>query len=477
MAHHVSRAGSLGRGTVYQCESGRNTHIELGAGNTITGKLSFPEHVEKNKLKVYARNHLLPIPYPEDWTDEVNKEERRAWRIKWSSTAEGCALEDKNFILMNSNVPGSITDDGRFTVYGVPERPMVLVVAIPGEAILLEQPFDCTGSANDEMDLGTLTVADDHDHDHDEVNQIDKSADKPQLPKLIVKTVDSDGKPVPGATVLFYDRNSHRAGQKQKFEMVNKRTDESGVADFGVIPNSFGCLQLSPSNKELADCYTLISTTMTKCTQARPPRANVQTEIKDGILTVTFTMTPHVELEFNIVDDATDEIVFWSEIFYQDPTTNRWWQFGLVDGSKTQHNFIPISPQITNETIRISALGYETKVFRLPDELDRSKPIRRDVRLKPMPDVELKVLLHDGTPAEKAKLTFHYPNELASLQIHEQLSDAQGIVTTKFPPSADIGIFRLEHTGGTAELSMKELLDAVKRNPGEVIQRSIPLRK
>jgi beta-lactamase regulating signal transducer with metallopeptidase domain len=477
MAHHVSRAGSLGRGTVYQCESGRNTHVELGAGKTITGKLSFPEHVEKNKLKVYARNHLLPIPYPEDWTDEVNEEERRAWRIKWSSTAEGCALEDKNFILMNSNVPGAITDDGRFTVYGVPERPMVLVVAIPGKAILLEQPFDCTGSFNDEMDLGTLTVADDHDHDHDEVNQTDQSADKPQLPKLIVKTVDSDGKPVPGATVLFYDRNSHRAGQKQKFEMVNRRTDESGVADFGVMPNSFGCLQLSSSNKELADCYTLISATMTECTQARPPRANVKTEIKDGILTVTFTMTPHVELEFNIVDDATDEIVFWSEIFYQDSTTKRWWQLGLVDGSKRQHNFIPISPQITNETIRISALGYETKVFRLPDELDRSKPIRRDVRLKPMPDVELKVLLHDGVPAEKAKLTFRYPNELACLQIHEQLSDAQGIVTTKFPPSADIGIFRLEHTGGSAELSMKELLDAVKRNPGEVIQRSIPLRK
>ena len=211
--------------------------------------------------------------------------------------------------------------------------------------------------------------------------------------------------------------------------------------------------------------------------QAKPPRANVQTEIKDGFLTVTFTMTPHVDLAFNIVDDATNEIVFWSEIFYQDPITNRWWQFGLVDGSKRQHNFIPISPQITKETIRISALGYETKVFRLPDELDRSKPIRRDVRLKPMPDVELKVLLPDGTPAEKAKLTFHYPNELACSEIHEQLSDAQGIVTTKFPPSADIGIFRLEHTGGIAELSMKELLDDVKRNPGEVIHRSIPLRK
>lgn len=460
-----------GHGAVYQCESGKNTHIEIGAGITVTGKLSFPEHMEKNKLKVYARNHLLPIPYPKDWTDEVNEEERLAWRIKWSSTAEGSELEDKNFILMNSFSPGSIAEDGKFTIHGVPEKPMVLVVAIPGEAILLEHPFDCNGSANETMDLGTLTVADhdhDHAHDHDEVKREDRP-DKLQLPKLIVKTVDSDGKPVPGTSILFYDRNSHRAGQKQKFEMVSKRADESGVADFGVIPDSFGCLQLS-SSKELAECYTLISTTMTKCTQADPPRANVRTEIKDGILTVTFTMTPHVDLEFNIVDDATDEIVFWSEIFYQDPTTDRWWQFGLVDGSKRQHNFIPISPQITRETIRISALGYETKVFRLPDELDRSKPIRRDVRLKPMPDVELKVLLPDGTPAAKAKLTFHYPNELDCLQVLEQLSDAQGIVKTKFPPNADIGIFRLEHTGGTAELSMKELLDAVMQNPEEVIQ-------
>ena len=466
-----------GHGAVYQCESGKHSHIEIGAGITVTGKLSLPERLQKNKLKVYARNHLLPIPFPKDWTDKVTNEERKASRVKWSSTAEGIEVEDRNFILMNSGVPGSIWDDGTFTVYGVPERPMVLVAAIPGEAILLEKPFDGTGSTKDVLDLGTLTLSDNHDHHHDEVRNEGQLADKPQLPKLIVKTVDSDGEPVPNTGVLFYDRNSHRAGQEQKFEMVNKRTDESGVADFGVIPNSFGCLQLSPSTKELAGCYTLISTTMTKCTQGNPPRANVQTEIKDGILTVTFTMTPHIDLEFNIVDDATNEIVFWSEIFYQDPITNRWWQFGLVDGSKRQHNFIPISPQITKETIRISALGYETKVFRLPDELDRSQPIRRDVRLKPMPDVELKVLLPDGTPAEKAKLTFHYPNELACSEIHEQLSDAQGIVTTKFPPSADIGIFRLEHTGGIAELSMKELLDDVKRNPGEVIHRSIPLRK
>lgn len=341
--------------------------------------------------------------------------------------------------------------------------------------------YQCESGKNTLIEIGagnteTLTLPHDHDHHHVKVNLEGQPADKPQLPRLIVRTIDSDGKPV-RAGVLFYDRNSHRAGQKQEFERVSKQTDDSGVADFGVIPNSFGCLQLTSSNNGLAECYAIISTTMTKCTQAKPPRANVQTEIKDGVLTVTFTMTPHVDLEFNIVDDATNEIVFWSEIFYQDPATNRWWQFGLVDGSQMQHNFIPISPQITRETIRISALGYETQAFRLPDELDRSQPIRRDIRLKPMPDLELKVLLPDGTPAEKAKLTFHYPNELDCLQEDLQLSDAQGIVSTEFPPNADIGLLRLEHTGGTAELAMTELLDDVKRAPGEVIQRSIQLTK
>ncbi len=473
----IAHARAIG-GTVYQCESGKNTHIELGVGRTVTGKLQLPEHIQKSKLQVYARNHLLPIPFPKDWTDDVTKEERLAWRMKWSATAEGSAIEDQNHIFINSSVPGAITEDGRFTIYGVPERPMVLAVAIPGKMILLEKSFDC-GSGNGEIDLGTLTIADDHDHDHDhdEVHQIDKAADKPQLPRLIVKTVDSDGKPVPKAGIMFYDRNSHRAGQKEEFERVSKQTDDSGAAYFGVIPNSFGCLQVTSSDKGLAGCYTLISATMTECSQAKPPRANVQTEIKDGILTVTFTMTPHVDLEFNIVDDATNEIVFWSEIFYQDPTTNRWWQFGLVDGSKRQYNFIPISPQITRETMRISALGYETKVFRLPDELDRSQPIRRDVRLKPMPDVELKVLLPDGNPAEKVQLKFDYPNGLECLQVFEWESNSQGIVTTKFPPHADIGSFRLEHPAGTAELPMQELLDDVKQSPGKVIRRNIQLRK
>ncbi len=130
---------------------------------------------------------------------------------------------------------------------------------------------------------------------------------------------------------------------------------------------------------------------MTECTQAKPPRANVQTEIKNGILTVTFTMTPHVDLEFNIVDDATNEIVFWSEILYQDPATNT----GDVWTGRWIEKTIQLHPDLTADHPRDDAylaLGYETKVFRLPDELDRSQPIRRDVRLKPMPDIELKVL-------------------------------------------------------------------------------------
>ncbi len=74
------------------------------------------------------------------------------------------------------------------------------------------------------------------------------------------------------------------------------------VADFGVMPNRFGCLQLSPRTKNSRVLHAHFSHN-DRCTQADPPRANVQTEIKDGVLTVTFTMTPHVDLEFNIVDE------------------------------------------------------------------------------------------------------------------------------------------------------------------------------
>lgn len=469
-----------GHAAVYQCESGKKTQIEIGAGKTITGKVDLSEEIKKDKLRVYARNHLLPIPYPKDWTEKVTEKDREAWQKKWLQTAEGYELSDKNFVLVNSSVPGSIAEDGTFTIHGVTEKPMVLVIAIPGEAILLEHPFDCTGAEGNEMSLGTLLLSDAqslHDHQHVQVKQNGELADKPQLPKLIVKTVDSKGNPVPGTGVLFYDRNSRRAGQKQEFEAVSKRTDESGVADFGVMPNGFGCLQLNPSNDEFAECYTLISATLKTCTQAKPVRANVQTEVKDGIVTVTFTLTQHVDLEFNIVDDVTNEIVFWPEIYFQDSATDRWWQFALVDGSQNQHNFIPISPEITRETMRISATGYETKVFQLPDELDRSKPIRRDLRLKPMPDIELRLLLPDGTPAEKAKLTVEYQNGLECLQIQESLSDAQGIITAKFPPNADLGTYRFEHPGGMAELSMHELLDEAKKNPGKLIKRDVQLGK
>ncbi len=183
-----------GHGTVYQCESGKNTHVEIGAGITVTGKLSIPAHVEKDKLKVYARNHLLPIPYPKDWTDDVTKEERLAWRMKWSATAEGSAIEDQNHLLMNSSVPGSIADDGTFTIFGVPIRPMVLVVELLGKAILLELPFDASDATNSDapsnaLNLGTVSVSDTrlqrenlHDHQHEDGNQGGQVVGKPHYP-------------------------------------------------------------------------------------------------------------------------------------------------------------------------------------------------------------------------------------------------------------------------------------------------------
>ncbi len=79
----------------------------------------------------------------------------------------------------------------------------------------------------------------------------------------------------------------------------------------------------------------------------------------------------------------------------------------------------------------------------------------------------------DGNPAEKAQLKFDYPNGLECLTVFEWESNLQGIVTTKFPPHADIGSFRLEHPAGTAELPMQELLDEVKQSPGKVIRRNI----
>ncbi len=78
-----------------------------------------------------------------------------------------------------------------------------------------------------------------------------QSVDKPDCPKLIVRAIDSKGTPVPNTGVRFYDRDNQRARKKEEFEMVSKQTDASGVADFGVMPNSFGCLQLSPPTKNL----------------------------------------------------------------------------------------------------------------------------------------------------------------------------------------------------------------------------------
>lgn len=507
MAHNITRSGMLTRGTEFQCISGNETKIELGLGTTFRGKLDLAPSVQFEKLRIFAANVVHPVPYPKHLSDESLKDERREWYREWVKTEQGQAFSDRNYVLMNSNVQATLEPNGEFSLKGVSSGPKLLRVVIPGQSVLAEVGFDGAAAKEDGLDLGTIRVGDEyehgHSHDHDHSNSssdahkdakgdagnatasdagsetgsdASHATDQQKLPRLRVKAVDADGEPLKGIDVLFYDRENYFSRQKLAFENINGVTDRTGIVDLGVMPHDWGCLEMSHPEKKFADCYTLIQTTISKCTQANPARANVQTEISDGVLTVTFTMTGHVDLEFKIVDDQTDEMVFWSEIFYRDAKTNRWWQIALVDGSQRQHNFLPIAPQVTKQTIRISAQGYETKTFKLPDDLDLTESIRREVRLKPMPEVEFKVMFPDGTPAAGTLLRYEYPDGLRSLQIPSKKTDESGIMTIQFPPSADLGTIRFDHPRGSAKMVMAELLEEASSQPTEVIRRSVSLK-
>ena len=145
----------------------------------------------------------------------------------------------------------------------------------------------------------------------------------------------------------------------------------------------------------------------------------------------------------------------------------------IVDGSKRQHNFIPVSPAMTKETVGIFTVGYETEIIHFPDDLDLTKPIRREVRLKPLPELKFTVLRADGEPAKLAMLGFTYPDGLNTMLDLSAKTDENGICVTRFPPATEFATLRVTHGSGKLSLPMKPLL--VDARKGDPVERTITL--
>lgn len=435
--------------------SGKTANINFGEGVNVSGRL--PESVvadlapvETQKSVVRLRPLSTPIPYPEALKSD--KQAQEEWREKWSRTAEGFALSDRNFVLLNTNYYGTLQQNGEFVLTGIPPGDYDLLV-YQGVMELLRR----------EIRVGTKDF---------------RVSVDPNRPNLRVVVVEPDGSPVKQALIAVYDRNNFQAGQPMDFERRTAVTDDYGKADLGPLPQDYVCVEVFPQRKLLDSSYAVIYRD-TRFRQTRPLRYNVSireapaaTTAERSELSLEFTLRKGLHINFTVEDDKSGEAIFWPEIYFRDQ--QQWWNFAIIDGGG-QYDFVTVGPEISRVPMMVTASGYFSRQFQFDEQLTTDKEYDRQLTLRRAPKLRLTVLSADGTPAAHAQLSWKTLRRgLDSTRVLKQSTGADGTVTIDYPPGGEFKTMTVKHPTGTAILKIADL-DLADADPERTFDVSIRL--
>ena len=101
--------------------------------------------------------------------------------------------------------------------------------------------------------------------------------------------------------------------------------------------------------------------------------AKIQLDDEANSLAITFTMRQGVDLQFEALDAETGAEVFYTGVFYRDEQQNRWWHPVLLDGSGGQHDFWPMTEDVSERSFRMASPGYHPVDFQLEEKLELGK--------------------------------------------------------------------------------------------------------
>lgn len=475
-AHHIESGGIKAHGAQYVCESGKTTHVNIGQGRTITGRVLPSDDDGLAGISVSVRHELPFPPMPQGLLESGNQEAIAEWHREWGKTAIGQAFNDERHVLMNMTHPGKVRGDGTFHVFGVPDGRYEFMLYSRQPKAFPRTPFVVDAPTGPAIDLGDIDMSESgttatteatpaessgekrqhqRSHDHSHESEAAEESEK-ELPTLKVHVLDKDGKPIARACVLLYDRNHYMAGMPVDFEQATKYTDKDGWSDFGTLPQDFVCVQVQPRPGAFDGSYAVISELKGEFVHTNPARPLIDIQNGKETVTLVFTMRRGVDVGFDIVDAETGERIVWSYAYYKDEQRDRWWTIALTDGAG-QHSFTTIVEEMSDRQLRAAANGYYPVNFRLGERIEVGKKYKQRIELKPAPDVRFKVITPDGKPAYDAKVNRIHAKGLRDLHVQKDQIDEDGALSITYPAHGDLTRFEFTHESGRAEVAVKDL--------------------
>lgn len=399
--HVFGASGSLGRGKEYKLDPGETTVVSVASGCDLKAKLAASLINEGTLVEI--RPTMPVIPYPAE-TRHAGEQAERKWLDEWSKTVEGQRTLDRRTLLYNLRFPVDLDDEGNIEVVGLPPGEFELVLGPRYSPMALLSRISIKPDDKN-LDLGT----------------VDKI-----MPELIVRVVDQDDQPV-NNSVLVYDRSNFYSGGERAFENIFGQTDESGQVKLGKVPHNFFCVQVG-------NYYALIGQESLEFKQTKPGREFVRLDQTPDSLTVTFQVAPTAEYKFEIVDAVTGEAVSFPEVFVQDKLEN-WWTLLVIDGGG-QHDFMPFHTHFANRPLRAAALGYKAIEFEIQDQPAAGGSYKKQIKLEPMPEVEVEFVSPAGELLKDVKIYWKYANKLSTFEVPPSRA-SEGKLKIKYPTHAD----------------------------------------
>jgi hypothetical protein len=156
--------------------------------------------------------------------------------------------------------------------------------------------------------------------------------------------------------------------------------------------------------------------------------------------------------------------VFHTGVHYWDEQRKRWWQPILLQRSPaSQHDFWPMTEDLSDKPFRMASPGYYPVDFALEEKLELGKQYRRKIELTPAPNIHFTILTPEGKPADGAKFKWSNPEGIGDHTFFEKSTD--GVLETRYPAHGDLARFEVTHQSGKAAVAVRDL-----RKPVTVVE-------
>lgn len=283
--------------------------------------------------------------------------------------------------------------------------------------------------------------------------------------------VDADEQPIPNQKIYIYDDNNRDKGS------IRLTSDAQGAFQTKLSLDNFSIFVRATEQFDGSERLQFVQGRL------NPTSRNVEASVKDETVKLLITLQRPFKAVFQLVDarsgrPVTNAAVFYQveDEFYDDyQTTPPWLLLQVL--KKGMIDFRERTPEVLKDAnVLVLATGYQPLQLKLNEKLVRGGTLEKRLELAPLPNVKLTVETPEGKPATGLVFETIPPEETLDLEefgelfrIKEQIkhlldldvtTDDQGAVQIEYPAFGASVSYRLRHSTGCADLSVRNLRPA-----------------